>query len=115
MTIKMCSKVSIPIVKRFLGDNFWVAHAMYHVTLSPGSKITTRMKFLTPICLFTMPLLCVTMTIKRCSKVSIPIVERVLGVNFGVAHALYHVTLSPGSKITTRMKFSTPICLFTMR
>jgi len=24
-----------------------------------GSKITTRMKFLTPICLFTMPLLCV--------------------------------------------------------
>jgi len=39
--------------------NFGVAHALYHVTLSRGSKITTRMKFLIPICLFTMPLLCV--------------------------------------------------------
>ena len=27
MTIKSCSKVSIPIVKRFLGENFGVAHA----------------------------------------------------------------------------------------
>ena len=36
------------------------------------------------------------MTIKRCSKGSISIVKRVLGVNFGVAHELYHVTLSPG-------------------
>jgi len=34
--------------------------------------------------------------IKRCSKGSIPIDKRVLGINFGVAHALYHVTLSPG-------------------
>ena len=34
MTIKRCSKVSIPIVKRFLGENFGVAHALYHVTLS---------------------------------------------------------------------------------
>jgi len=40
--------------------NFGVAHALYHVTVSRwGSKITIRMKFLTPICLFTMPLLCV--------------------------------------------------------
>ena len=39
--------------------NFGIAHALYHVTLSRGSKITTRMKFLTPICLFTMSLLCV--------------------------------------------------------
>ena len=38
---------------------FGVAHALYHVTLSRGSKITTRMKFLTLICIFTMPLLCV--------------------------------------------------------
>ena len=22
--------------KQFLGENFWVAHALYHVTLSPG-------------------------------------------------------------------------------
>ena len=43
--------MSIPIVKRFLGKNFGVAHALYHVTLSRGSNITTRMKFLTPICL----------------------------------------------------------------
>jgi len=39
--------------------NFGVAHALYHVTLSLGVQITTRMKFLTPICLYTMPLLCV--------------------------------------------------------
>jgi len=42
--------------------SFGVVHALYHVTLSrggEGSKITTRTKFLTPICLFTMPLLCV--------------------------------------------------------
>jgi len=40
-------------------DNFGVAHALYHVTLSRGSKITTRMNFLTHICIFIMPLLCV--------------------------------------------------------
>jgi len=40
------------------------------------------MKFLTLICLFTMPLYASTMTIKRCSKVSIPIVKRFLGENF---------------------------------
>ena len=40
--------------------NFGVAHALYHVTLSRGrSKITTRVKLLTHIYLFTMPLLCV--------------------------------------------------------
>ena len=36
MTIKTCSKVSISIVKRFLGELFGVAHALYHVTLSSG-------------------------------------------------------------------------------
>jgi len=38
---------------------FGVAHMLCHMTLSWGSKITTCMKFLTPICLFTVPLLCV--------------------------------------------------------
>jgi len=36
MAIKRCSKGSIPIVKRFLGENFGVAHALCDVTLSPG-------------------------------------------------------------------------------
>jgi len=42
--------------------NLEVVHALYHETLSRGggSKINTRMKFLTPICLFTMPPLCVS-------------------------------------------------------
>jgi len=31
-----CSKGSIPIVKQLLGENFGVAHALYHVTLSQG-------------------------------------------------------------------------------
>jgi len=38
MTINICSKVSIPIVKRFLSEYFGVAHALCHVTLSPGVK-----------------------------------------------------------------------------
>jgi len=58
------------------------------------------MKFLTHICLFTRPMpplgYASMMTIKRCSKVSIPIVKQFLGQNFAVAHALHHVTLSPG-------------------
>ena len=55
-----CSKGSIPVVKRLLSKNFGVAHALYHVTLSRGgSKITTGVEFLTPIYLFTMPLLCI--------------------------------------------------------
>jgi len=58
-TIKRCSKGSIPIVKRFLGENFGVAHALYHVTLSPGVQNNHSYEIFDPICLFTMPLLCV--------------------------------------------------------
>jgi len=63
--------LAISYVALYITDhvNFGVAHALCHVTLSPGSKVTICMKFLTPICLFTMPLVYAsTMTIKRCSK-----------------------------------------------
>jgi len=53
--------------------NFGVVHALYHVTLSGGRG--SKMKFLTFICDFYAS----TMTTKRCSKGSIPIVKRFLG------------------------------------
>ena len=34
--------------------------------------------------------------------------------NFGVAHALYHVTLSPGVQNNHSYEIFDPICLFTM-
>ena len=84
MTIKRCSKGSIPIVKRFLGENFRVAQALYHVTLSPGVQNNHSYEIFDPylpiqysLCHFYAS----TMTIKRCSKVSIPIVKRFLGEN----------------------------------
>jgi len=53
--------------------NFGVAHALCHLTLSRGSKITTRMNFL-PLFVYSLRHFYVsTMTIKRCSKGSIPI------------------------------------------
>ena len=62
--------------------NFGVAHALCHLTLSRGSKITTRMNFL-PLFVYSLRHFYVsTMTIKRCSKESIPIVKRVLGEYF---------------------------------
>ena len=87
----------IPIVKRFLGENFGVAHALYHVSLSTGVQNNHSYDIFDPLFAYS---LChfnaSTMTIKRCSKVSIPIVKRFLDENFVVAHALYHVTLGPG-------------------
>jgi len=42
-------------------SNFSIAQVLYHMTLSlsRGSKVTPHMNFFTPICLFTMPLLCI--------------------------------------------------------
>ena len=48
MTVKRCSKVSIPIVKRFLGENFGVVHALYHVTLCPGVQNNHSFEFFDP-------------------------------------------------------------------
>jgi len=53
-----------------------------------GSKITTRMNFLTPICLIH----CDTFIRLRWRLNCV--LKRFLGKNFGVAHALYHVTLT---------------------
>ena len=56
--------------------NFGVAHVLYHVTFSRESKITTRMNFLTVISYSLCHFYASTMTIKRCSKGSLPIVKR---------------------------------------
>ena len=50
--------VSIPIVKRILGINVGVAHALYHVTLSLGVQNNHSYEFFDPHLPFTMPLLC---------------------------------------------------------
>ena len=63
--------------------NFGVAHALYHATLSRGVQNNHSYEFFWPLSAYSLcHFYASTMTIKRCTKGSIPIVKRFLGENF---------------------------------